>query len=297
MREGLVERVAMSVTGWTDKVDNRSRPSRMKKPKVTPAAHRVYKEYVQDLFHDILVDKYGTERGTKNFEWFIDQNNRAMYTVGQEIQDEKAQMFLDLGERPPSDYWAEGYFDVWQRWMARPASKQAREAGMNRIAVARELVRVAELLTGYWTPVRKDIDIGMRNKEVHDSLSSYAPKIGKEMRKEAALALARQGFNVDSRGELLTKEWSEYLAFIDPEMNANKYHYYVIFSLEAEPGRPVYIGMNCSGRIGIIERSYDLTVKAFRGPANSLNAAKSAVMRHMSMKLRKGYESMPMVRG
>ena len=105
---------------WTTKTDNRPRPARMKKPKVTSAAHRVYKEYIQDLLHDILVDKYGTKRGTDNFEYFVNKGGGAFYAVGQAIQDEKAQMFLDLGENPPTDYWKESYLDVWKRWMARP---------------------------------------------------------------------------------------------------------------------------------------------------------------------------------
>lgn len=100
--------------------DDRPRPSRMKKPKVTPGAHRVYKEYTQDLFQDMLTEKYGTERAATTFEWFINNKPNAIYTVGQEIQDEKAQMFLDLGEKPPADYWSESYFDVWTRWMNRP---------------------------------------------------------------------------------------------------------------------------------------------------------------------------------
>ena len=139
-------RTSMQVLGWTDKRDDRPRPPRMKKPKVTPASHRVYTEYTQDLLHDILVDKYGTERGTLNFDYFVQKGGGAFYAVGQEIQDEKAQMFLDLGERPPSDYWSETYFDVWQRWMRRPASKQV-EGSMNKTAVAKELVSIAKELS------------------------------------------------------------------------------------------------------------------------------------------------------
>lgn len=142
----LADRVARVFLSWTDKVDDRPRPPRMKKPKVTPSAHRIYKEYTQDLLHDILVDKYGTKRGTENFEYFVDKGGGAFYAVGQQIQDEKAQMYLDLGERPPSDYWSETYFDVWKRWMERPASKQVNGGDMNRILVARELVALAKSL-------------------------------------------------------------------------------------------------------------------------------------------------------
>jgi len=291
------DKVARTFLSWTDKVDNRPRPPRMKKPKVTPAAHRVYTLYIQDLMHDILVDKYGTKRGTENFDYFVGKGG-AYFAVGQEIQDEKAQMYLDLGERPPSDYWAETYLDVWQRWMRRPASMQASTGGanMDRMAVARELLGVAKDLMA-WIPVRRDVDIGMRNKEMHDSLTSYAPKISSEMRKAAAMSLARQGFQVDSQGRLLKKEWSEYLAIVDPDVNANKYHYYVVFSFEPEPGVARYVAYNCSGRIGIIERAYDLTDKFYHGAVQTLQHAMQAVNAHMRTKLAKGYEEVPMVRG
>jgi len=98
------------------------RPSRMKKPKVTPQAHRVYKLYIQDLFKYVLADKYGKARAEQAFEWFIQNRSTAIYTVGQEIEDEKAQMYLDLGQIPPpeADYFKESYFAVWTRWIARP---------------------------------------------------------------------------------------------------------------------------------------------------------------------------------
>jgi hypothetical protein len=388
------ERVARAVSGG-DLVDDRPRPPRMKKPKVTPAAHRVYKEYTQDLLRDMLVEKYGTVRGVANWEYFIGKGG-AFYAVGQEIQDEKAQMFLDLGEQPPHDYWAQSYFDVWKRWMARPASRQASEGTMDRTAdaygkmtrayqqgieqfkrvrgnlfdivqlwhghwsygntpdpvlddmqsmsskmagqaramkddvdakieewedavrargkgvtggvqsggktmdrkvIAREILEVAKMLTADWTPVRQDVNVSMRNKEMHDSLTSYAPKISSEMRKAAAMSLAKQGFQVDSRGVVLTKEWSEYLAFVAPDINSNKYHYYSVFSFEPEPGSKRFVAYNCSGRIGIIEREYDLTLKFYRGAVDTLQKAMQAVNAHLRTKLAKGYEEVPMIRG
>jgi rubrerythrin len=101
------------------KLNNEPRPARMKKPKVGPQAKRHYKLYIQDLLLDVLQDKYGKERGEKNFEYLIGLNNRAMYPAGQDITDEKAQMYIDLGENIPDDYFVESYFDVWKRWMMR----------------------------------------------------------------------------------------------------------------------------------------------------------------------------------
>ena len=65
------------------------------------------------------MDKYGTKRGEDNFEYFVNKGGGAFYAVGQQIQDEKAQMYIDLGEDIPRDYWKESYFDVWKRWMKR----------------------------------------------------------------------------------------------------------------------------------------------------------------------------------
>jgi len=193
-----------------------------------------------------------------------------------------------------------------------------------REKIARELVAVAEILAGCeklpeggmrencekkvgegkesdkkkdaaWEPVRKDVDIRMRNKEVNKSLSSYAPRISAAMRKKAAAMLMREGYDVDARS--LKREWSQYLAYIDPDMNANKYHYYVVYSFNDADGEPMYVGWNCSGRIGIIERAYDLTDKYAGGPTYRLNQAIAACEKHLNTKKRKGYELMKMIRG
>lgn len=120
-KASVADRVSQNViASWERKADNVPRPPRMKKPIPTPGAHRVYTLYIQDLLSDILKDKYGDKRGEENFEYFVNKGGGAFFAVGQQIQDEKAQMYLDLGERPPHDYFAETYFDVWKRWMARP---------------------------------------------------------------------------------------------------------------------------------------------------------------------------------
>jgi len=146
-----------------------------------------------------------------------------------------------------------------------------------------------------WEPVRKDVNLGLRNKEVKKSLSSYAPRISTAMRKKAATDLSREGYDVDARS--LKREWSQYLAYIDLDMNANKYHYYVVYSFNDAEGEPMYVGWNCSGRIGIIERAYDLTDKYAGGPTYRLNQAIAACEKHLNTKKRKGYEPMKMVRG
>jgi len=205
----------------------------------------------------------------------------------------------------------------------RTSSKQ-RNGGVKmniREMVARELVAVVKILAGCeklpegpmrdncekkkeegeknkeaaWEPVRKDVNVGLRNKEVHDSLTSYAPRISASMRKKASMELGRQGYDVNPRE--LNREWSQYLAYIDPEMNNNKYHYYVVYSFKTPTGEQLFTGWNCSGRIGIIERAYDLTEKFLGGPANSLTRAIAAVEKHLNTKKYKGYSVVKMIRG
>jgi hypothetical protein len=62
-------------------------------------------------------------------------------------------------------------------------------------------------------------------------------------------------------------------------------------------GETLYIGANCSGRIGIIERAYDLTKGRY---TSSMNSAMSATQKHMNKKLRHPktpYSKVRMTRG
>lgn len=146
-----------------------------------------------------------------------------------------------------------------------------------------------------WEPMRKDIDVRMRNKEVHESLTSFAPSISKKMRVKVTAALKEMGYDVSPRD--LDREWSTYLSYVDYEANNNKYHYYVVYSFETDSGETLYTGWNCSGRIGIIERAYDMTKKFLGGPVPSLNRAIAACEKHLKTKERKGYQRAKMVRG
>ena len=147
-----------------------------------------------------------------------------------------------------------------------------------------------------WEPIRRDVDIRMRNKEVKQSLTSYAPALSKKMRIKVVATLAEYG-GVSARPRDLDRRWSSYLVIVDPRANANKYHYYVVYSVENDMGEEVYVGWNCSGRIGIIERAYDLTAKYFGGPVSSLTKAIAACEKHLRTKERKGYERIKMTRG
>ena len=166
---------------------------------------------------------------------------------------------------------------------------------MNKMMVAAELVKIAKMISGDWTSVHRDFDVGLRNKTVIDSMTSSAPRISAELKKREAHYLAEQGFRVQAAN--LDRKWSKYLAMVDPEINANKYHYYAVYSFVEDSGNERFVAMNCSGRIGQVERAYDLTDKFLGGPADNMDSAIGAAEKHMSTKVSKGYQLMPMVRG
>jgi len=130
---------------------------------------------------------------------------------------------------------------------------------------------------------------------MHDSLTSFAPALSKELKKRIAKELNKQGYDV--RPNDLTREWSQYLGYQDIENNNNKYHYYAVYAFDGPFGSPLYVAANCSGRIGIVERAYDLTKKYMRGPAESLARAVDAAEKHLRTKTSKGYEKLRMRRG
>jgi hypothetical protein len=166
---------------------------------------------------------------------------------------------------------------------------------MDKIAIATRLVKLAGMIVADWSPVRRDVDVTQRNREVLDSLTTFAPGLGREMRKRMALSLNHDGYDVRPDG--LNREWSKYLTYIDWEENNNKYHYYAVYSFAGPDGQTLYVGANCSGRIGIVERAYDLTKKFMRGPTDSLQQAIRAVEMHMREKIGKGYRPVHMTRG
>lgn len=97
------------------------RPSKMTRPDIsgmTKNAKAYWDLYIQDEAEEILVDKYGRERGHKTFEGLLNiPRFGGFYQATTEIVMQKAKMYQDLGERPPSDYFSESWFSVWKRWM------------------------------------------------------------------------------------------------------------------------------------------------------------------------------------
>jgi hypothetical protein len=168
-----------------------------------------------------------------------------------------------------------------------------KEIAVRLLRLAKQLM-AADPKKAEWSPVRKDVDVGMRNKMMLQSLTSFAPALGKEMKKRMSVSLKKQGYDV--RPNDLKREWSQYLGYIDESNNNNKYHYYAVYSFDTADGT-LYLAGNCSGRIGIVERAYDLTLKYGGGPSTSERGAVSAAEKHLKPKLRKGYEKVRMTRG
>lgn len=105
--------------------DDESRPSRMERPNISDIKGNPWKGfYIGDQLENILVDKYGRERGSKMFNGLLDLNNNAIYTVCTDIMKEKYKMLLDLGEDPNRiDYDDINYFNLWKVWVANKGRK------------------------------------------------------------------------------------------------------------------------------------------------------------------------------
>jgi hypothetical protein len=81
--------------------------------------------YLQDQASDVIIDKYGLERGLKNWEYLIGQGG-AMFSASAQIASEKMQMLKDLGELDAygtDDYFKRSYFDIWKEWKAMKTGK------------------------------------------------------------------------------------------------------------------------------------------------------------------------------
>ena len=161
---------------------------------------------------------------------------------------------------------------------------------MNRVAVAKELLAVAKLLEADWKSLTDDVNISTRNRDMHQPWSIFAPQLGRELRNQAAQSVAKDGYAVTANE--LKRVWSTLLTYVDAEANTNKYHYYAIYEFQ-DGDITYYVGMNTSGRIGIMERAYDLTKLYLGGPARTFVQAQQAVDRHLKTKLAKGYRVAP----
>lgn len=75
--------------------------------------------YLQDEASDVLIDKYGLEKGKAAWAGSIGagSNGGAMFAAAAAIANEKLAMMDDLGISL-RDYFERSYFDIWKEWAA-----------------------------------------------------------------------------------------------------------------------------------------------------------------------------------
>lgn len=82
----------------------------------TNTAVRYFGLYVQDQASDIMVDKYGLNKGLEAWNYFLKQSNNAMFSAASKVANEKLQMIRDLGLKYGNDYFKRSYLDIWKEW-------------------------------------------------------------------------------------------------------------------------------------------------------------------------------------
>jgi hypothetical protein len=118
--------------------DSKVRPGRMTSPlpkipgkdAVQMAKSTPYRDiYMQDEYHDICIDKYGTVQGENVFDSMISKGN-FMFNHGAIIVAEKIKMMRDLGIDPlPTDYYKYNFYELWEKWMQKFGNKKTSNIG------------------------------------------------------------------------------------------------------------------------------------------------------------------------
>lgn len=104
-------------------IDLEPRPNRMKKPpelqSVTTNPTGYFSDlYIQDEMRYMLIDKYGKEKGERQFDSLLDSPQRgAFFAQGGILAAEKAGLIDVLGKRSNGDYWQFSYYEMWKEWM------------------------------------------------------------------------------------------------------------------------------------------------------------------------------------
>jgi hypothetical protein len=112
---------------------NEPRPSRMKAPSSEyPHEFPLFNSrnsrggglYIQDQMNDMLIDKYGEERGNAMFQGILNApKHGAFFQLGDKIAREKSTMINDLGVRYSDNYFTYSYFSLWKAWMDKNGYK------------------------------------------------------------------------------------------------------------------------------------------------------------------------------
>eukprot|EP01124_Arcella_intermedia_P029661 TRINITY_DN6333_c0_g1_i1.p1 TRINITY_DN6333_c0_g1~~TRINITY_DN6333_c0_g1_i1.p1 ORF type:complete len:123 (-),score=23.06 TRINITY_DN6333_c0_g1_i1:13-381(-) len=101
------------------------RPRYAPTPKAPKGCGREYGLYLADLNEDVMIDKYGSEKGSNMYLSSIGQgkNGNAIYGIAQTITDEKFQMCKDLGIEL-DHYFERSYLSLWKEWKELPKNKK-----------------------------------------------------------------------------------------------------------------------------------------------------------------------------
>lgn len=80
--------------------------------------------YIQDDLNDMLIDKYGKERGDAMFKGILEApRHGAFFQLGDKLAREKSKMMHDLGVHGNGDYFQYSYFSLWKAWMDKNGYK------------------------------------------------------------------------------------------------------------------------------------------------------------------------------
>ena len=155
-----------------------------------------------------------------------------------------------------------------------------------------EINIMAKNIVSDFMPILKKKETERRNQSWNNMITSYAPFLAKHCRE-----FISDEYDLKNENKLeLVKNETKFLFFRDVEKNSNKYHYFVIFKFEKE-GEDYFVAVNCSGRVGFIEREYDLTYITYKRPGKSLQEAKRVIDSYMNKKINKGYEEIRLRQG
>ena len=144
-----------------------------------------------------------------------------------------------------------------------------------------DIEAMAKRITSAYSPILKNKETETRNKSCNDMVTSYSPAMAKHLKE-----FIKNKYNAKTV-EILKNE-TKLLMFRDENKNSNKYHYFTIIKFDKD-GEDFYSAVNCSGRIGFIEREYDLTELVYKKPAKDLQSAKRVMDSYINKKEQKGY--------
>jgi hypothetical protein len=96
---------------------------------------KFFELYLQDEASYVCVDKYGYDKGIKNWEWMLNQSSGAMFAATAKIANEKYKMLKDLGildsygkDGGERNYFERSYFDLWKEWKEAIKSGNLKQA-------------------------------------------------------------------------------------------------------------------------------------------------------------------------